>query len=217
MSDSLLAPNFLFHFAVPCKYSDPLWNERALKLGEEYVLRNLSELEGRKTFADLRVAWSEAGIAFTVDVKGKAQAPWCRDTKIQDSDGLQLWIDTRDTHNVHRAGRFCHRFVFLPAGAGPRLDQPLAALLAINRCRESPREIPRGALQCRSSIRGDGYRLEGFIPAAALTGFDPAEHKSLGFTYCVADKELGLQTFSVGPEFPFDEDPSVWGTLDLMK
>ncbi len=217
MPDTLLSPNFLFHFAVPCRYSPSIWPERTLKLSEEYQLRNLAELEGRKVFADLRLAWSEEGLAFTLEVPGKTQTPWCRDTKIQESDGIQFWIDTRDTHNVHRAGRFCHRFAFLPAGAGQRLDQPLASLLAINRARESPREIPRGALQSRSVIRADGYRLEGLIPAIALTGFDPAEHPALGFTYCVNDKELGLQTFTVGPEFPFDEDPSVWGTLDLVR
>ena len=217
MTDKIIAPNFLFRFAIPCRQSQPLWTDKPLKLAETYQLQNLSELEGRPTFADVRFAWSEEGFAFTLDVRGKSQAPWCRDTKIQDSDGLQVWIDTRDTHNVHRAGRFCHRFAFLPAGAGPRLDQPLAALLAINRARESPREIPRGALQCRSSVRPDGYHMEGFIPAVALTGFDPSEHKAIGFTYCVADRELGVQTFTVGPEFPFDEDPSVWGTLDLVK
>jgi hypothetical protein len=27
---------------------------------------------------------------------------------------------------------------------------------------------------------------------------------------------LGWQTFSVGNEFPFQEDPSVWGTLELV-
>ena len=31
-------------------------------------------------------------------------------------------IDTRDVRNVHRATRFCHRFLFLPTGGGNRLD-----------------------------------------------------------------------------------------------
>jgi hypothetical protein len=31
----------------------------------------------------------------------------------------------------------------------------------------------------------------------------------------VVDRELGWQTFTVGPEFPFVEDPSLWGTLEL--
>ena len=35
----------------------------------------------------------------------------------------------------------------------------------------------------RSEKRIDGYILESFIPAAALTGFDMFEHPRLGFTY----------------------------------
>ena len=41
-----------------------------------------------------------------------------------------------------------------------------------------------------------------FIPAAALTGFNPADHPQLGFTYFLFDRELGQQYFSVGSEFP---------------
>jgi hypothetical protein len=33
----------------------------------------------------------------------------------------------------------------------------------------------------------------------------------------VTDRELGCQTFTVGQEFPFDEDPSLWGTLQLVE
>ena len=59
--------------------------------------------------------------------------------------------------------------------------------------------------------------LEVHIPAAAITGWDPAEHAKLGFTYAVVDQELGEQTFSCGKEFPYRDDPSVWGTLELVR
>ena len=70
-------------------------------------------------------------------------------------------------------------------------------------------------LRVRSTKQPDGYTLEAMIPAEALTGFDPTDHPRLGFTYAVVDRELGWQTFTVGPEFPFVEDPSLWGTLEL--
>ena len=50
--------------------------------------------------------------------KAKRSRVWCRASRPEDSDGLQLWIDTRDVHNVHRAGRFCQRLIFLPSGDG---------------------------------------------------------------------------------------------------
>ena len=63
----------------------------------------------------------------------------------------------------------------------------------------------------------DGYLVEGFIPAAALTGYSPTDQPAIGFSYAVIDRELGWQTFSVGPELPFLDDPSLWGTLDLVR
>ena len=69
----------------------------------------------------------------------------------------------------------------------------------------------------RSQRRVDGYLLELCLPAAALTGFDPAEHPRIGFTYLVLDQELGEQTFTVGAELPYDEDPSLWAALELSK
>ena len=53
------------------------------------------------------------------------------------------------------------------------------------------------------------------IPADCLTGFDPADYPRLGFSYAVVDRELGWQTFSVGPEYPIQEDPTLWGTMEL--
>ena len=217
MSEPLLSPTFLFRFSAPCYYHEKLWSDSGIQLGQQHVLPSFGELEDRPLFADLRAAWSDAGLAFTLRVAGKKQLAWCRASRIDDSDGLMLWIDTRDTHNVHRAARFCHRFAFLPFGSGYRLDQPTAVLVPINRARENPKPIAAGVLPARSEKRIDGYVLEAHIPSRALTGFDPSEHQRLGFTYAVVDRELGWQTFSVGPEFPFQDDPSLWGTLELVK
>jgi hypothetical protein len=217
MSEALISPTMLFRFAAPCQYTEERWTAQGLKLGEKYRLPCFAELHGAKPFAEVRLAWSEAGIALNVAVRGKQQPPWCRDSRIDDSDGIQLWIDTRNTQNIHRAGRFCHRFALLPIGAGRKLEEPAAVLLAINRAKESPREIDPRALKVRADRMADGYKLEGFLPAAALTGFSPAEQPAIGFSYAVIDRELGWQTFTVGPELPFVDDPSLWGTLDLVR
>jgi hypothetical protein len=186
-------------------------------LGPSFVLPSFGELEGRPLFADLRAAWSEQGLAFDLRVKGKQKPVWCRRSRLEDSDGLQIWIDTRDAHNIHRASRFCHRFIFLPAGSGSGYDQPTAALAAIHRARDNPRSVRPDRLRVLAESRRGGYRLQALIPAEVLTGFEPAEQPRLGFSYAVVDRELGWQTFSVGPEFPFAEDPSLWGTLELER
>ncbi len=65
-------------------------------------------------------------------------------------------------------------------------------------------------------VKPNGYQLSAFIPAGALTGFQPEEHPRLGFTYFLFDREFGEQSFSLGSEFPFAADPSLWGTLELV-
>lgn len=215
MNDKLLAPTFLFRFAAPCRKTDLIWSPGGPKLTEAHTLPWFGELDGRRPIAALKLGWSEEGLGFSLRVSGKSQPIWCRDSRIEDSDGLQLWIDTRNTQNIHRAGRFCHRFAFLPSGSGRSLEEPTASLLAINRARESPREISRGAIRVRAELKPDGYLLEGAIAASALTGFAPAEQPRLGFTYRIHDRELGDQTFALGTEFPIEEDPSLWGTIEL--
>jgi len=216
-SEPLLPQRLLFRFAVPCLYRGSLWSARGAGLDENYRLVGLAEMEGKPVWADLRLAWNEQGLAFTLQVRAKRQAPWCRPSRLEDSDGVQLWIDTRDVHNVHRAGRFCHRFVFLPAGAGQRLAEPVARWLPIARARENPRPVRQDLLAVRSEKRIDGYLLEGWIGAGALTGFDPAEQPRLGFNYAVLDRELGEQTLASGSPLPYQEDPSLWATLELVR
>lgn len=217
MSDSLIPNRFLFRFSLPCLYRDSLWNAEGAGLEERFRLANLGELEGRHAIADVRAAWNRSGLVFSVQVQGKLQAPWCRETKPEDSDCFQVWIDTRDVHNVHRAGRYCHRLLFLPVGAGQRLDEPTAQWLSINRAKEHPRPIQTKQLKLHGKKQTDGYLLEAYVPGEILTGFDPQEHPRLGFTYAVIDRELGEQTLTVGSPMPYQEDPSLWATLELVK
>ena len=191
---------------------------KGLALDEKYTLPDLQGMDGgSRTFADVRAAWSPAGIGMTVHVQGKKQTPWCRETRLEESDSLHVWVDTRDTHNVHRASRFCHYFVFMPSGGGRRLDEAFAEQRLINRAREHAKPVRQGVLQAASQIKGDGYLLSVLMPASALTGFESRESNRLGFQFAVLDREFGLQTFSIGLGFPFQEDPSVWGALELIE
>lgn len=215
MTNHLLAPTFLFRFTAPLRYRKTIWSAQGASLEEAYTLPSFGELEGRPLFADVRAAWNKTGIAFSVEVVGKKQAPWCRESRLEDSDGFQVWIDSRDAHNIHRASRFCHRFAFLPSGGGRSLKDAVAAMASISRAKEEPKPVRPNQLKVTCKRRNDGYHLQAFVPTEAITGFDPDEHPRIGFTYAVVDRELGWQTFSVGPEFPFVEDPSLWGSLEL--
>jgi hypothetical protein len=193
------------------------WSDRGTSLGEEHRLASFGELDGAPVLADVRVGWSERGLAFHVLVAGKRHTPWCRAMQLDASDGLHVWIDTRDTHNIHRASRFCHRFAFLPCGGGSGGAEPIAGQMAIHRAKEQAKPAKSSHVHVRAKTNADGYTLHAFLEAEALTGYDPAEHPRLGFTYAVTDRERGDQTFSVGKEFPYEEDPSVWGSLELVR
>lgn len=215
MSESLITPRFLFRFAAPCRWAERLWTAKGAPLDETYRLPDLAELDERRAAPDVRAAWNERGLAFRIELRGKKQTPWCRASAPAESDGLQLWIDTRNVQNVHRASRFCHRLFFLPGGAGRGQAEPCFGVLPIHRARtpHSAIEADQLAVVCRT--KSDGYILHAFVAAEALTGFDPAEHPALGFTYAVIDHELGEFTFGPGSPMPYEEDPSLWSTLEL--
>src|SRR5262245_31141804 len=221
-TNSLIAPRFLFRFAVPVARHDPIWKPGGVELNDSYRLMNLAELDAgsesrERTIADVRMAWSPDGLLFNVRIDGKKQPPWCRDSRLDDSDGLTVWIDTRATLNIHRASRYCHRFAFLPAGGGRGQTEPVADQLLINRARENARPIRPRELAVASKVTKCGYWLAAFVPAVALGGYDPQQHRQLGFTYAIFDRELGLQTFAAGPPFPFDEDPTCWAMIELVE
>jgi hypothetical protein len=217
-SESLLPARFLFRFAVPCRYKSPLWSETAgAELDAKYALPSLDSLEGRIAPIELRAAWSEEGLAFALEVRSKHQTPWCHEGRIDESDGLRVWIDTRDTHNIHRASRFCHQFAILPMGRGRSSQEPMITPVLINRAKEHPRAIPSDSLAVRSKVSPHGYTLEALLGARSLTGFDTAEHPKIGFQFAVVDREIGTFTFAIGPGMPYQEDPSLWGTLELAR
>lgn len=217
MHEPLVSPRYLFSFALPCKYVEKPWVKKRSTLDESCLLPDLAELESPGARPELRAAWNESCLVFRLEVHGKKQPPWCRVSRPEDSDGLQIWIDTRNVHTVHRANRFCHRFFFLPGGEGSKGDAPSAGVLRINRAREPHGPVNERHLSVTSEVSEESYTLHIKIDAKALTGFDPTEHPALGFTYALFDRELGEQTLGPGRPMPYDEDPSLWATLDLVR
>lgn len=216
----LLPAPFLFRLTYTCPHVKNMPREdddRLLDLPSHCRSDNLPELSDRKNFADVRLAWNELGLGFQVEVKGKDQPITGDASRPRSSDGAFLWIDTRDTRTIHRASRYCHQFCFLPTGGGPERDLPVVNQLTIHRAMADaplaqPEQIPFLSKSTKS-----GYVLEAFLPAAALSGFDPENNPRLGFFWWVHDLELGSQTLGLGNEFPFWEDPSLWSVLELVR
>jgi hypothetical protein len=215
-----LIPNrFLFRTSHPCLYvaGIPDDDEDLFHLSPACRLDNFAALDGKDNFADVRLAWNEDGLAVEVEVRGKEQPPAGDAARPRLSDGLTLWVDTRDSRGSHRASRFCHQFHFLPRGGGEDKDEPAFVQSKINRAlADAPLASPGDvALRCRT--RATGYRLAAFLPAAVLTGFDPAQNPRLGVFYVVRDAERGEQALGASSDMPFAEDPTLWSVLELVR
>ena len=114
------------------------------------------------------------------------------------------------------ASQFCHRYGFLPRGGGYSAEEPVADQLLINRARENARPVPPRELQVKAKVTKNGYEMSCLAQAVALYGYDPEGSPRLGFTYALLDREQGLQTFSIGSGFPYEEDPSCWAEMLLV-
>ncbi len=117
MSSAPLIPqSFWFRFGLLCPRRDDVPRtaappERLLDLPAECVLPSPGRLENRAPWAETRTAWNPRGLAFQVTVAGRSRSLSSRGVDTVPAESVHLWIDTRDTRDIHRASRFCHHFV----------------------------------------------------------------------------------------------------------
>jgi hypothetical protein len=217
---TLIPHRFLFRVTYPCLHAKGIPAEagdRLLDLPESCRIDNFAAMDERTNFADIRLAWNEFGLGLQAEVKGKEREPQGGASRLRGSDGITLWIDTRDARTSHRASRYCHQFHFLPTGGGPNSDEPALGQTKINRALQDAPHCNSNEIPFRCARTKHGYWVEAFLPAAALHGFDPEQNPRLGFYYAVRDSELGEQVLGVGSDFPYWEDPSLWSPLELRR
>ncbi|HMF17471.1 MAG TPA: hypothetical protein VKE98_09710 [Gemmataceae bacterium] len=216
----LVPHRFLVRITYPCRYVKDMPREDddcLLDLLAECRIDNFAAMDGEKNFAEVSLAWNELGLGLQVEVKGKEQLPKGDVARAKSSDGVTFWLDTRDARAGHRASRSCHQFHFLPTGGGPEHDEPAFVQTKINRALNDAPLVSPSSVPFQFHSSKSGYRLEAFLPAAALHGYDPEQHPRLGFYYAIRDSELGEQFLSVGADFPYWEDPSLWSVLELVR
>jgi len=216
---SLLPHRFLFRYALPVRFDRKLPNsgKKLLGLSTDFALADFAALDKTEPFGELRLAWNDQGLGIAVEVKNKPGRLKGDSHSPETSDGLRVFIDTRNTQNIHRASRYCHQFCLLPTGGGPDGAKPWGVQVPILRAREEAPRANMAEVRLAASVSKTGYVLEAWLPASVLYGYDPEAQPRLGFYYALRDAELGEQFLSVGPEFPFAVDPSLWSTLELTK
>lgn len=217
---SLIPPSFLFRLCYPCCYVPGFpqaKGDELLVLPNKCLLPDSMRMTEKPGYAEVRAGWNEAGLGFDLRVKGKDRPVRVEAGKYKSSDGISLWLDTRSTRESHRASRHCHHFYFLAGGAGDDGENPTAGQTKIHRALADAPLCNPDKLQVKKHVIKGGYRLECFIPVEALNGFDVELNRQFGFFYAVRDGELGEQSLSLGAEFPYAEDPSLWQLLELTE
>ena len=143
------------------RVTDPV---RLLDLPETCVLPDFSGLEGKSNWAQVRVGWNAGGMGITVVANGVSDQQLVRD-RPEGFAVVNLWIDTRDTRNVSRATKFCHRFTARLDVAGSRrqlsvdvTQRPIARALA-----DAPICRPQ-IIETRTELGRSGWILELFLP-----------------------------------------------------
>lgn len=212
----LVNPAALFTFRFPCRKRAPLWPPAAAPLDEACRLPSLAAVAEVPDVIEMFLAWNDDGLALRGVVRGVGASRWCQPTRAEDSDGLHVWFATRPTGESHRAGRYCRRLALLPTGGGRTADKPVAVACAIPRTSEPLAELPADSVSLAAALAPDGWRIDAFIGAAALPGWDPAEIPRLGFFAALVDRRLGRVPLFAPPEYPWESDPTTWAELELV-
>jgi hypothetical protein len=215
----LLPQAFWFRFAVNCNRVEgiPRTNSSAglLVLPASCSLPDLKTLDGGAKWAEVRVGWNSSGFGIAVLANG-VTAQQLAERRPEGFAIAQFWIDTRDTRNVSRATKFCHRFVVrIDRGSSPgRLEADVTQRPISRAVADAP--IGRSEdIPVRVELSRTSWLLELFLSSQVLNGFDPDTNRRLGFAYQITDFVREDQFLTVGRDFPVGDNPSLWATLEL--
>lgn len=163
-------------------------------------------------FANVAIFWDEEGLHVYVDVSQAFKESAFPD--ITQGDSIELFIDTRDIKTSGYNTRFCHHFFFLPEA----LPEHQAGEITHFRTEESHPLADPELFEIKSTFHKKSYEMEIFIPKECLYGYDPSQFHRLGFTYRINRPDGPPQHFSAtSDDFNIEEQPSLWGTLRLIK
>lgn len=217
--ENVVPPSLLFDFRprlLSCGGPSSKRTGSLLALKENATVYPPASVNDSPRFATIRLGWNETGFGGCVTVAGKTGAPQGDVSKLDATDSVTVWIDTRPSGIVHRATEYCHCFGFVPAeGDG---GKPAAVVVPIAQQRATRVESNVKLFQLRTKTGKSGqYTFEFWIPGTQLHGFrEISEFGRLGFHTVINDRELGQQSFSLADDFPTSYDPSTWTQLELQ-
>lgn len=204
-----LNPVNFFALSCDCRYLPKKEHFPALT---HYALPVTHQLTNEESFAKVAMGWNEEGIGLQIQVN---QPPsQCFYPKVEQGDSVELFFDTRDLKSAGFNTRFCHHFFFLPEA----VDGVAAGEKTHFRTEDSHPLCDPQELELQVQLKKKDYIMKIFIPSHCLHGYDPKQFDRMGFTYRINRYGKEPQHFSVlSKEYQVDQQPSLWGSLKLVK
>lgn len=177
-----------------------------------HLLADTSEWLAEEKFADVALAWSEAGLYISAFVeKPFAESSYPR---YEEGDALELFFDTRDLKSAGFATKFCHQFAILPQAVQGIIAQEVTHF----RTEDTHPLCDAADLQVTAEIEKKSYTLQVFIPAHCLYGYEPASFERIGFTYRVHRHKGAPQHFALSSQhFSLEQHPRLWASFKFTK
>ncbi|MDP1836838.1 MAG: hypothetical protein Q8K75_13050 [Chlamydiales bacterium] len=206
-----LAPVGLFAVSVNCHHRAES-SKGPGPLTPTYSLPSLAELCGEETFADVALAWHQRGFYASVSVEKEAEK--CFYPELRTGDSVEFFIDTRDSKASGFNNRFCHHFYFLPKEVNGHSCGEITRF----RTEDVHEWCDSNELKNTIHLYKNTYRLDIFIPAHCLHGYDPEQFDRIGFTYRINRPGDDPQHFAVSSnDYAIDQQPSLWASVRLVK
>lgn len=211
-----LTPVNFFQVSADCLYLNPAKEKKFPNMtktqAEKFLLPDLSLVCGEDSFSDVSLGWNEDGLEAYVQVYHPFKKAFYPD--VERGDSVEFFIDTRDVKTSGYNTRFCHHFFFLAEG----VEGHFAGEITKFRTEDIHPLCDSNELKIKSLVQPGGYFLNIFIPSHCLYGYDPDQFKRLGFAYRINRSDGFSQHFTVVTEdFPIEQQPSLWGSLQLKK
>ncbi len=200
-----VAPVHYFQLSAPLRYC-----AAGDRLGAAHAIPSTADLAMEQEFASLFMGWNEGELR--VAVRSRRTFNEGTRQRLDRSDSLELFIDTRDLKTASFYTRFCHHFYLL---LNPAAEEPAAAEISRFRNEESHPLCVPDELVVETKRKGE---VEIRIPATCLFGYDPEQFPRLGFTYRLNRKDGAPQHFGGDADtYKLDQLPALWSSLRLER
>lgn len=178
------------------------------QMRKSHVLTDTTEWHNEERFAEVALAWNEAGIFVALFADKPFEEAFY--PRFDEGDALELFFDTRDLKTAGFATKFCHHFVFLPTPVQGISAQEISHF----RTEDTHPLCDSSELQLTAELGKKEYSMQIFIPAHCLHGFDPSSFERIGFTYRIHRFKGAPQHFALSSQhFSVEQHPRLWASF----